>query len=385
MKITHVISGLDPRYGGTVAALTGLVQALTQKGVENQIVATQKANERLDIAKKLQSIGVDVRLISSTWTPLRWHWKTPGVLGNALKQSDLVHIHGIWEDIHHQAIGMAHCYDLPVLWSPHGMLDPWSLNHHKWRKKIYYTLRLRQDLKRADALALMSQDEAKLVSQLKLPLSLFSIPLGIWTKEFECLPPRGSWRSRLGIGDAPIAVFLGRLHPIKGLDVLLDAMANCRTTNSHLWLVGPDEAGYLHQIKKWIDQKKLAHRVHCLGPQYGRDRLVALSEADFFVLPSRHENFGISVVEAMACGLPVLISDQVQIADELRDQEVGSVLPLNSAAWAAELDRWFQDTHLCRQTGQRAIQLAKQRYDWPVVIDRWIDCYRQLIDHRDRR
>ncbi len=150
-------------------------------------------------------------------------------------------------------------------------------------------------------------------------------------------------------------LFLSRIHYKKGLDLLIPAIAKLKHQDATLVIVGPDDAGYGQEMQRLAAEKNVQDRVIFAGTLYGGERLPALVDAELFVLPSYQENFGIAVVEALAAGTPVVISDQVNIHREISAAGVGGVVPTQIDALAAELDRWLGDEALRRAAAERAL------------------------------
>src|SRR5687768_2010235 len=110
----------------------------------------------------------------------------------------------------------------------------------------------------------------------------------------------------------------------------------------------------------------------------GAEKLAALHDADLLAAPSYHENFGLAVIEALACGTPVVISDQVNLHPDIAAAGVGGVVPLDVDALACELDRWIGDQPMRRAAGERARDFARDRYDWDTIAGRWVGHYESL-------
>jgi glycosyltransferase involved in cell wall biosynthesis len=142
-----------------------------------------------------------------------------------------------------------------------------------------------------------------------------------------------------------------------------------------LVLAGPDEAGYRQRVEEMIDRHGLGDRVIFTGLLDATQRLEALADADLFVLPSYQENFGIAVAEALAAGVPVIISDQVNLHPEITAAQVGAVVPAQVEPLAMELRRWLEDSALRRAAAGRAVVLAKSRFDWEQIASRWLEHY----------
>ena len=158
MKVLHVISSIDLRAGGPATALAGLSMAQLQAGLDVRIVSTFREKEKMDLAEKLARDGVKTCVVGPTAGMFGSHPDLCPVLAEAIADSDIVHIHAIWEEIQHQAACLARRLRRKYIFRPCGMLDPWSLRQSKWKKKIYMALRLRKDLNGAAAAAFYDDD-----------------------------------------------------------------------------------------------------------------------------------------------------------------------------------------------------------------------------------
>jgi glycosyltransferase involved in cell wall biosynthesis len=173
-------------------------------------------------------------------------------------------------------------------------------------------------------------------------------------------------------------VFFSRLHHKKGLDLLLPAFARCGVESAVLALVGPVDDDYRTQLEAMIRAHNLRDRVVFTGMLRGPERVAALADADLFCLPSYQENFGIAVVEALAAGTPVLISDQVNIHPDIAAAGVGGVVPTRVEPLAVELRRWLTDQTLRDDAAAKCRPFVWQRYDWNAIARRWSDHYHRI-------
>jgi glycosyltransferase involved in cell wall biosynthesis len=171
-------------------------------------------------------------------------------------------------------------------------------------------------------------------------------------------------------------LFLGRVHYGKGLEVLVPALAKMRRKDAMLVVAGPDPTGYRATIES-LGRESL-ERIIFTGMIGGEERLAALRDADVLALPSFHENFGLAVVESLAAGTPVVISDQVYLHPEISRAGVGAVVPLDADALARELDRWLDDEALRRDAASKAAAFVRERYDWDTIARRWVGHYAKL-------
>jgi glycosyltransferase involved in cell wall biosynthesis len=358
LKVLHVISGIDPRGGGPAEALRGLALAQAAGGLNVRVLATFAPGDDLGIAAILQARGVTVRLVGPCRGPLGRHPDLNEAAAEAVASADVVHIHALWEEVQHQAARSARLSGKSYLIRPCGMLDPWSLRQSRLKKILYLLWRLRRNLNAATALHYTSEAERDGATRLRLRPPVIVEPNGIDVSEYMNLPPRGTFRDRFGIpANRVLLLFLGRLHPKKGFDLLLPAFARLEG-DSVLVVAGPGEDDYRDSLKA---------------------EAARLADADLFVLPSYQENFGIAVAEAMAAGLPVVISDRVNIHAEVAAAGAGGVVPTDATALATELSRWLGDASRRQQAGAKARAFAHSQYDWSAIASRWETHYERIV------
>jgi glycosyltransferase involved in cell wall biosynthesis len=202
--------------------------------------------------------------------------------------------------------------------------------------------------------------------------------LGVELSDFENLPAKGAFRAKFGkLAGRKMIVFLGRLHPGKGMEYLIPALQHPALHGAVLVAVGPDSEGFRGVLEKAAERHGVMDRVVFTGLLRGKERIAALADADVFALPSEHENFGIVVVEALACGTPVVISDGVAIHDEITAAGVGSVVPVgDSQGLARELARWLDRPD--DGVADRARKSVWERFDNAAVGRRWVEHYAGL-------
>jgi glycosyltransferase involved in cell wall biosynthesis len=386
LRILHVISGLDPENGGPTFALVGLAAAQQRAGLDVSVMATWQIKSGFPLAERLRAAGVKVELIGQAHGKLSRHPDLAAAVDRAVASADVVHAHALWEEIQHQASRAAQRRGVPYVVTPHGMLAPWSLSQgglvHRLGKSAYLAWRLRKNLDRATAIHFTTPAERDLVAPLRLRTQSLIEPVGIDFSEFETLPERGLFRAKYSqLAGRPMVLFLSRLSPQKGLDVLIPAFARLED-DAILVLAGPDYDNYHLSVRDWIAQHKLADRVIVTGMLHGRERIEAFRDADLFVLPSHHENFGIVVAEAMAAGTPVVISREVNIWHEVVEAGAGAAVPGGAVdELASELTRWLADDALRTAAGEKARIFAREHYDWQNIANRWVGHYQNLA-HR---
>jgi glycosyltransferase involved in cell wall biosynthesis len=383
MKILHVISSIDPRKGGPTTALAGMAEAQAAEGLDVTLVATFQPNSDHSTAQQMQRRGVTVHLIGPVRGPLASHRQIKPTVRKHVAESDIVHIHAMWEDIQHHAAIAAHSLGRPYVISPHGMLDPWSLSQGRWKKRLYLALRQRRNLNRAAALCFTTETERRLTEPLGLRPPSIVEPLGIDLSEFEGLPRKGAFRSRYPeIGDRPMLLYLSRIHPKKGLDLLIPAFASLENERVMLVIAGPDsDDGYKARVEQMARDRHVPDRVVFTGMLYGAERIEAMVDADLLTLPSYQENFGIVVPESLAAGTPVVISDQVNMHDFVTRGEVGEVVPTDVARLTDALNRWMTDEILRSKAAARCRPFVWEHFDWRQIARRWKNHYADVVEH----
>lgn len=380
MRLLHVISGLDPQNGGPTTALIGLSAAQAKAGMDVTILATWKIPDGIPVAEDLRRRGVKVIHVGPATGKLSRHPLLTAHCIAAVAEADVVHIHGLWEEVQHQTARACRRLGKPYVITPHGMLSPWNMSRSKWGKRLYLLWRLRKDLNRAAAIHFTSDVERDLVAPMKIKAKPIVERLGLDLSEFETLPPRGAFRARFPqLGDRPIVLFLGRIDYKKGLDVLIPAFAKANLTDARLVIAGPDRDGYEPTVRKMIADHNIADRVVFTGMLHGRERIEAYVDADLFALTSHQENFGITVIEAMACGCPVFISDQVNIHPDVSAAQAGVVTDLGADAVRQQLASYLGDPQRRRDDGRRGREFAQQHYNWQTIARDWEQHYASLV------
>jgi glycosyltransferase involved in cell wall biosynthesis len=293
---------------------------------------------------------------------------------------DIVHLHALYL-FHDLAVGrLCRRHGVPYLLCPHGALDPYLWVRHRVRKRVIEWLFQDRVTRGAAALHFIAEDEKRLAEPYSHGRPGVVVPIGIAFAEYADLPPAGFLRARHPeIGTRRIVLFLGRLNFKKGIDLLIPAFAQASRTHEdlHLVFVGPDD-GMKARAERWIAEAGIGSRVTFAGMLTGRDKLAAFADSYCFMLPSYSENFGIALVEAMACGLPVGLSDRVNIWREIVAAEAGIAGPPTVETVAEQLARLAGDSAAAHAMGKRGRELAANRYDWGGIAGDLEAVYRSL-------
>jgi len=241
----------------------------------------------------------------------------------------------------------------------------------------------KRNLDRASAIHYTSKEEMILAHR---PMNIQSpgvvVPLGLNPGDYTKLPAPDSFRNRYPECRGKfLYLFLGRLDFKKGLDILSRAFGEIARQHRdvHLVIAGPDEMGCTKQMRIWLGEEGILDRVTYTGMLYGKDKLAAFRDADVFVLSSYTENFGVALVEAMACGMPIVITDRVNIWREIADAEAGLVTKCNADDVYRGMSQLLKDPDLRMKLGRNARELVADRYTWIKNIDLMIDVYDRII------
>jgi glycosyltransferase involved in cell wall biosynthesis len=370
MRILHVIPILDPRAGGPPLICSKLAIAQARLGHHVSILtyAPNTPGGRERIAAE-NGAGLDQVTIHGL-PAVDWAERALGLRARAAARRlvptvDAVHLHGVWEPQLLHAAAVARRHGKPYLVLLNGMLMPWAMRRGHLKKRFALRLGWRRMLA-GGVLQFGSDDEASAARSMGFDAPGVVIPNGAFPEDYVDLPPAGTFRAaHPELGNDPFVLFVGRLHEQKGIDLLLAAFAIVarRRSDARLVIAGPDYGSPL---------PPLGDRVVAVGPVYGRDKLAALADAACFCLPSRHEGFSLAVLEALACGVPVVISTECHFP-EVAMAGAGIVTPLDAAANADALLRVLNDDAF-RGVGRRMIA---DRYNWMTIAAETVRAYQE--------
>ncbi|HEY1070148.1 MAG TPA: glycosyltransferase [Thermomonas sp.] len=292
MKLLHVVPHISAEASGPSYSVPRLCQALAEDGHEVRLSC-------LGAARPVPAVQVDVH---PQWPVARRFAISPAharALARAADEVDIVHNHSLWSMVNVAAGWVVPGKRAKLVVSPRGTLSSWALGHSRWRKRLLWPLQ-RRVLARADLLHATSEAEYHDIRARGFRAPVAVIPNGI------DVPPLAPRRPQ----DGPrTLLFLGRLHPVKGIDRLLDAWAALEAMFPEWQLViaGKGERAHEAAIRAQVARLGL-QRVRFPGPLYGEDKAAAYRAADLFVLPTHSENFGMAVAEALAHGCPAIVS-----------------------------------------------------------------------------
>ena len=382
MRILHVIGDLAPESGGPAKAGFEMARAVARRGHEVAIYATD-FGQPPEAPRDSTRDGVRVRLFPLQ-TPKIWlaSWPMRRALAEDLPGYDLVHLHSLY--LFHDWVvgGLARRHRKPYLLRPHGTLDPYIFQRRRLKKVLFDHWFQDRLLAEAAAIHYTAEEEERLAKPYVHGAPGVVIPNGLDPAEYARLPAGGSFRDRHPeIGSRRILLFLGRINFKKGLDVLAAAVGRLQREDVHLVIAGPD-GGYLAETRRLVEAAGIAERTSFVGMLQGEAKLAAFGDATLFLLPSYSENFGIAVIEAMACGIPVLISDQVNIWREVVADGAGLAAPAEAGAFAQFLGEMLADPGGLVRMGQAGRAAVARRYDWANIAQRLEETYGAVLAGR---
>jgi len=283
-------------------------------------------------------------------------------------------------DIYCEACRRRH---VPHIIHPQGMFEPWAMANKGWKKRIYFRWLKKPQLQRANVIHCLARHEAESIAALGVTTPKVIVPNGISPESmingdanaFLLRYPELANKTRL--------LFLHRVDPKKGLDMLAASFAWLRNrfANTHLIIAGPDPIGYWSTASRFFESKGCAGAVTYTGILTGQDKADALAAADIFVAPSYSEGFSMSVLEAMAAGLPSVITTGCNFP-EAAEAKVALEVPIDPTAFAEALASLIEDLPAARAMGQRARTFIFQNYTWDQAARKTHEVYTAILNHQ---
>lgn len=391
MKVLFVTPLYEPAlvYGGIVRASVDWARALSAAGVAVSVFTTAANGERdldLPLGVPLDRDGIQV-----TYFP-RWRRSGRGFVSPSLLRAcvratskfDILHSIGLWAFPSLVSTWVAQWSGIPYVVSLHGMLMPWPRQHHGRRKNIFMTLLERPRLIGASRLICCSEIEQQCLKKTAFSNRSCVIPNVVNGPGAVRTPER--FRARYGLQNAFIILFAGRLVENKGLHLTLAAFAKSAALfpDIHLVVVGPVEDASSGNIRRQVREMGLEHRVQFTGLLQGMEYWEAIAGADMFILNSYSENFGLAAAEALVSGVPVLLSDQVGIADLVTQYGAGVITPLKVDAIAEAIMQMRSQRQGLYEMGQNGIRLVRDHFSSSVVGPRFARLLEQVLEEHGR-
>jgi glycosyltransferase involved in cell wall biosynthesis len=391
VKILQILASVDPKSGGPALSATKLGEFLGAIGHDVTIYTTNygiDGNLDLPDGPAVVRDGVLYRYFSVDWPRnYRFSVEFARALSRDVPHHDLVQIHGIYLFTTLAAAFYCQRYRIPYVITIHGMLDPFLRRKSRIRKAIYRWLFEKRCLDRAAAIHYTSEEEMELAKPLGIKAPTIVVPWGLDVSKYARLPENTLYKEQHPyLKDKKILLFLGRINFTKGLDLLCQAFGQIarRRDDIHLLIAGPDNEGYAKNVRRWLAEEGVSNKTTFTGMIEGQEKLAALTGSDVFVLPSYTDSFGMAVVEAMASGLPVVISDRVKIWREIKQAGAGIVTNCDASELEQALLSVLDDSALKKRMGINGRELVEREFRWEKTAERMSGAYEEAISAAKR-
>lgn len=378
MRLLNVIRSIDPVHGGPAEGLRQSIAATRALGHTEEVLTLDAPGDACvaSYPAAVHALGPAESTYGRTDRLLPW-------LRAHVRNYDAVVVHGLWQ---HHGLSVWRALrggPVPYFVYPHGMLDPWFRQHYPWKhakKLLYWWAAEYRVLRDASAVLFTADEEQRLAAQTFWPYRVRPAVVGYGVGLPEAMARVDAevffeqWPAARG---KRIVLFMGRLHPKKGGDLLIEAFARVAARDPGLCLVmaGPDDrSGVRSGWERLASRCGVSDRVMFTGMLTGNMKWAALRAAEVFALPSHQENFGIAVVEALAMGVPVLISDKVNIWREIVTDGAGLAGSDTLAGTVQTLDAWLRlDPARCAAMRRHAVDCYRRQFHMAAAAQRLID------------
>jgi glycosyltransferase involved in cell wall biosynthesis len=388
MKVLHVIPAVALRYGGASRSVIEMCRALREAGSETLIATTDAdGHERLNVesGKPVLYEGQPTIFFPRQFSEAFKYSRPLAVwLRGHIGDFDVIHIHAVFS---HACIATANACrkkGVPYIVHPIGTLDPWSLKQKRFRKKLFWHLAVKKMLAGAAAIHYTAVPEQKLAEEALGINRGVVIPLGVETNsacQTETTGNPGELHSYLNGG--PFVLMLSRLHRKKGLELLLGAFLSISKRsefkNWRLVLAGDGEPQYVNSLRRLIEKEGGSANVVFTGWIVGTEKQTALQQASLLALTSYQENFGLCVVEALACGTPVIVSPHVNLAPQILQAGAGWVAPLERTSLERTLMEAMQNAHERSLRGAAGRELVRLHFTWSAIAKQLVAVYNSVV------
>lgn len=361
MKVVHFLSSIDKSSGGVTAYMELLSRELKDK--VDLVIATGTSISPIQIqGVKVEFFDLSVKQIKSISQSFNKFLFE--------EKPDIVHVNGIWEPYCWLFQKEAQNNGIKVILSPHGMLEPYILTRNPWKKKIAMFLYQNKAIKKAEYIHATAISEWNNIKKLGYKNKNIIIPNGVDTSEILTKNSFNKIKRSF--------LFLSRIHPKKGIELLLEAVSYIKSEDFDVIIAGTGDENYTKNLIELAKSKKLEDRVKFIGPVYGKEKWELYKKVDYFILPTYSENFGIVIAEALATGLPV-ITTQGTPWKELKENNCGWWIDLSIENLKETIS-----TALCLSTdelmkmGQNGKDLVRDKYEISSVTSSMYEFYKRI-------
>ncbi len=376
MRTLHVTQTYHPflERGGPTVKVRSIAEGLAQRG--DRVTVLTSWYGRPFAARQIQLNGVEVIYLRPR-AAYRATTFNSGLLSfcrKRLRDFDLVHIYGLYDLLGPVVAHYCAKAGIPYVVEPLGMVRP--IDRSFRIKRIWHAFMGKPLLRHASLLIATSKQEEQELLDDGFPRERVVIRYnGVDLKEFQLLPPRGTFRAEWALPpDEPIVLFLGRMIPRKGVDLLIDAFSKACPDHGRLVIAGPEgEIGYAAKLRELARERHVESRTIFTGPLYGDQKKAVLADSQIFALPSSYENFANGVAEAIACAIPTIVTEKCGVSEFVRDR-VGLVISRDVSELAAALRRLLGDPDLYERFRKECPKVASE-LSWQELLGKQQELY----------
>ncbi len=389
MKILHVAHFFYPclSAGGVVNASYQIAK-MQARDNSVKVISSDACKERLKFEESRYDVDIDgikvdyfknisnrFKLATMLDTPIGAIFR----IKNQIRDFDVVHVHEHRQTLSIIACYFARRYGIPYVVQAHGSVLPFF--QKEGLKNIFDKVFGFKILHGASKVFALTEVEKEQYLKMGVEEDRIEIvPLGINIEEYSDLPEEGIFREKFNISkDDKIIIFIGRVHEIKGLDLLIDAFKELADSEDDvkLAIVGPDD-GYMDALNLRIAECDLSDKVIVTGPLYKSEKQEALVDCDLFVMPSKYESFTTSGLEAMACGKPLVLTKNNHIHDWV-DGSVGLACDDDKMSLKDAMAEVLFDEELSKEFGMNGRRLIQEKYNWDMINEQILNIYESII------
>jgi glycosyltransferase involved in cell wall biosynthesis len=385
-SILHVIPYMHPSAGGPPVVVENFIRESNRLGHRSQIISTPSYcnGDQGNLLERLEQLAPTTFLNFLEILPALSRTGAAKI-NKHVRQADIVHVHTLWSPLNVAARYACLRLDRPYVLMPHGMLDPYSLSVKALKKSTYLQLFERHNIACAQRMIYTTREEERLAASagLRLPPGEL-VPLGANASSASRHDLRAQFLARFPQAEGKRTLFfLGRIHPKKGLDRILNCLQSVKQSVPNVLLVvaGDGETHYTRHLRQLVSALALDDQVLFAGRLDGELKWASFAGAELFLLPSRQENFAITVAEAMQMAVPVIISDKVNTWPYVKEAGAGLVLDERdiSSRLPHAIEELLKDDTTRSEMGVRGSHYARERLTWRASAQKLLACYNQVL------
>jgi len=390
MKILHIIPAIAFRYGGPSKAVINICGVLKKNNIECDIATTNadgKGSLDIELGKIVNYQNISTIFFSRNFSEA---FKYSSSLAKWLERNivnyDLAHIHAVFS--HSTIAASKSCIKnkVPYIIRPLGSLDPWSLKQKRILKTILWKIFIKKLFDESSGIHYTTNSEMDLANKFYNENGKgFVIPLGV-DRDLNNHKTDNSFSDKYSfLKDNPYILILSRIHKKKGLELFIECFMNIVSRSEYknwkLVIAGDGDGDYIKKIHKIISDLLANDKIYMTGWVNNSEKYFLLENSNLLAMPSHQENFGLSLIEAMSLGIPVLISEFVNTAKDIKEANAGWIVGLNRVAIENKLIEVFDNEKERLKRGRNGINLVNSKYNWSNIGKELIEIYKSIISN----